>query len=35
MVAGEFAKPGFLCNDTTVNEDGMMVVFDAWQWDSD
>lgn len=35
MVAGEFAKPGFLISDTTLNVDGNMVVFDAWEWDSD
>ena len=35
MVAGEFAKPGFLCNDTTLNANGNMIVFDAWTWDSD
>ena len=35
MVAGEFAKPGFLINDTTVNADGQMCIFDAYTWDSD
>ena len=36
MVAGEFAKPGFLISDGTYfNVDDKLVVFEAWQWDSD